>query len=378
MSDVSMDYDLVVIGAGIHGATVARVAAQRACRVLVLEQYGGPALGTSSKSSKLIHGGLRYLESGQFRLVRECLSERRRLLKEHPDLVKLIPFHIPVYRQTRRKTWMIAVGLNLYRLLGGKDFQHVARQNWSILDGLKTRDLKHVFRYWDAQTDDLKLTTRIIEEAESLGARVHYGATFLAARCNSKSCEIKFEIDGVTQTVSTKAIVNAAGPWVNTVLEKVSPRIEPLKIELVQGTHIVVPGRLKRGIYYLEAPLDQRAVFAMPWQGNIMIGTTETPYRGDPAKVRPLESEIQYLLETWNYYFERPVGREQLIESFAGLRVLPASESNPFSRSRETLLHRDSKLPNVLSIYGGKLTSHHHTTMRVMKKLGLSRRRRKR
>jgi glycerol-3-phosphate dehydrogenase len=110
----------------------------------------------------------------------------------------------------------------------------------------------------------------------------------------------------------------------------------------------------------------------MPWQGNTLIGTTETPYRGDPANVRPLETEIQDLLETRNHYFEKAVQRDTVIKSFAALRVLPASNKNPFSRSRETVLHRDPGLPNVLSIYGGKLTSHHHTMMRVMKKLGFS------
>ncbi len=364
-----MDYDLLVIGAGIHGVTIAKAAAQRGCRVLVLEQYSGPAQGTSSKSSKLIHGGLRYLESGQFRLVRECLSERRRLLKTQPDLVKLIPFHIPVYRHTCRKTWMIAIGLNIYRLLGGKDFKHIARQDWAKLDGLKTLGLKHVFRYWDAQTDDLQLTRRIIEEAEHLGAQVHYGATFYGAQCSADHCDIRFEMAGEVQNVKARAIVNASGPWVNTVLKKMSPPITPLQIELVQGSHIVVPGKLKRGIYYMEAPRDQRAVFVMPWHSNTMVGTTETPYQGDPAKVRPLEAEIEYLLETRNHYFEAQAKREDVIESFAGLRVLPAGNSNPFSRSRETVLHSDKKLPNVLSIYGGKLTSHHHTMTRVMKKL---------
>jgi len=369
MQYTNMDYDLLVIGAGIHGVTVAKAAAKQGCRVLVLEQYDGPAQGTSSKSSKLIHGGLRYLESGQFRLVRECLSERRRLLKQQPDLVKLVPFHIPVYRHTRRKTWMIAIGLNIYRLLGGKDFKHIARRDWPKLDGLKTRSLKRVFRYWDAQTDDLQLTRRIIEEAERHGAQVHYGATFCGAQCSAKNCEVSFEIDAEVRTVSTKAIINASGPWVNTVLAKISPPITPLPIELVQGSHIVVPGKLKRGIYYMEAPQDQRAVFVMPWQGNTMVGTTETPYQGDPAEVRPLESEIEYLLETRNHYFDPPAKREHVIKSFAGLRVLPAGKNNPFSRSRETVLHNDRKLPNVLSIYGGKLTSHHHTMVRIMKKL---------
>jgi glycerol-3-phosphate dehydrogenase len=368
-----MDYDLAVVGAGIHGAAVAKAAAQRGYRVILLEQYDGPALGTSSKSSKLIHGGLRYLESGQFRLVRECLNERQRLLDEQPDLVKLIPFHIPVYRHTRRRPWLIAAGLSLYALLGGKSFRRIRQQGWGELDGLKTRDLKCVFRYWDAQTDDRQLTGRIIEEAERLGAQVHYNTRFVAAQCTAIDCEISFEAAETLQTVRARALVNATGPWVNTVLEKISPRIAPLSIELIQGTHIIVPGTLRRGIYYLEAPRDQRAVFVMPWQGNIMIGTTETPYRGDPEKVRPLENEILYLLETWNHYFDKPIRREDVIESFAGLRVLPASDSNPFERSRDTLLHRDMNLPMVLSIYGGKLTSHQHTAMRVLKTLGLSR-----
>ena len=366
-----MDYDLLVIGAGIHGVTVARAAAERGYRVLVLEQYDGPAQGTSSKSSKLIHGGLRYLESGQIRLVRECLSERRRLLKQQPDLVKLVPFHIPVYTHTRRKTWMIAIGLNLYRLLGGKDFKHIKRPDWPKLDGLKTKGLKKVFRYWDAQTDDLQLTSRIIAAAEQAGTAVHYGAVFKGARWTPESCEVSYELKGENRTVKAGKIVNASGPWVNSVLGKFSPRVSTRDIELVQGTHIVIPGRLRRGIYYLEAPSDQRAVFVMPWQGNTMIGTTETNYRGDPGDVMPLEKEIRYLLETRNHYFQDPVNLAQVLDSFAGLRVLPASKGNPFGRSRETILHRDPKLPNVLSIYGGKLTSHHHTMVRVMRLLGL-------
>ena len=371
-SDRAKNYDLAVIGAGIHGASIAEAAAQAGYRVLVLEQYDGPAQGTSSKSSKLIHGGLRYLESGQFRLVRECLSERRRLLQQQPDLVKLVPFHIPVYKHTKRKTWMIAIGLNLYRLLGGKDFKHIDRENWSQLDGLKTTGLKRVFRYWDAQTDDLQLTSRIVNSAEKAGAQVVYGATFQEAECTSESCTIRYDHKGELQTASTNKVVNASGPWVNTVLERVVPPITPVEIELVQGTHIVVPGRLRRGIYYLEAPSDQRAVFVMPWHENTMIGTTETPHHGDPSLARPLESEIEYLLQTRNHYFKKAIARNDVIEAFAGLRVLPAGKNNPFNKSRETILHASRDLPNVLSIYGGKLTSHHHTMMRVMESLGLA------
>jgi len=366
-----MNYDLTVIGAGIHGAAVAKAAAERGYRVLVLEQYGGPGLGTSSKSSKLIHGGLRYLESGQFRLVRECLNERRRLLQEQPDLVKLVPFHIPVYRHTRRGPWLITAGLSLYALLGGGGFNRVAQRDWPQLDGLKTTGLRQVFRYRDAQTDDRQLTARIVEAAQTLGAEVHFNATLDAAQCHADGCQVHFKTNAGPQSVRTRNLVNATGPWVNTVLEKITPRITPLSIELVQGTHIVVPGTLERGIYYLEAPQDQRAVFVIPWQNNIMIGTTETPYQGNPAKVKPLESEIHYLLETWNHYFEHALERRDVVDSFAGLRVLPAGDRNPFHRSRDTLLHGDKQRPNVVSIYGGKLTSHHHTALRVLSDIGL-------
>ncbi len=364
-----MDFDLVVIGAGIHGASLARDAAQRGWRVLLLEQYSGPGQGTSSKSSKLIHGGLRYLESGQIRLVRECLVERRRLLREQSDLVRLVPFHIPVYEHTHRKTWMIALGLNLYRLLGGKDFKHVERCDWPQLDGLKTQGLKRVFRYWDAQTDDLRLTTRLVQQAEGLGARVRYGATFRGAECSRRCCTIFYRAADGGHELETRTVVNASGPWVNLVLEKFRPALPVLDIDLVQGTHIVIPGALRRGIYYIEAPADRRAVFVMPWKGHTMVGTTETPYHGDPANVRPLEAEIEYLLDTRNAYFADPVRREQVIDSFAGLRVLPVSARRLFDRSRETRLHHARKLENVISIYGGKLTSHHHTAQRVLKQL---------
>jgi glycerol-3-phosphate dehydrogenase len=154
-------------------------------------------------------------------------------------------------------------------------------------------------------------------------------------------------------------------------LSLVDPVPSSLAVELVQGTHIVVPGAMTRGIYYLEAPDDRRAVFLMPWQGHTLIGTTETPYRGDPGDVAPLEAEIEYLLRTRNHYFTPALTRASVIDCFAGLRVLPAGGDSPFNRSRDTRLHRDPALPNVLTIYGGKLTTHRHTAGRVIAMLGL-------
>lgn len=363
--------DVAVIGAGIHGAAIARAAAGRGQRVVVIEQYDAAGLGTSSKSSKLIHGGLRYLESGQLRLVRACLRERGRLLHEYPDLVKLVPFFIPVYAHTRRSPTLIATGLRLYRLLGGKGFRRLPRREWPQLDGLQPKALKAVFRYWDAQTDDRLLSARVMLQAQQLGAETRYRTRFCGADCEPGGCRISVADAGGTTAITSRYLVNASGPWANLTLAKLRPAATPLAVELVQGTHILVQGAPSHGVYYLEAPSDGRAVFVMPWQGRTLIGTTETAYHGDPAAAAPTAQEVEYLLDTRNHYFDPPLPRSAVIDSFAGLRVLPAGDGLPFARSRDTLVHRDPQLPNVVTVYGGKLTSHRHTAQRVIERLGL-------
>ncbi len=365
-----MDCEVLIVGAGIHGAAVAQAAAAAGYRTLLLEQYAQPAQGTSSKSSKLIHGGLRYLESGQFRLVRECLVERARLLHNAPHLVELKPFFIPVYADTHRQAWQIRTGLGLYALLGGKRFATLPRAQWGRLDGLRTAGLQTVFRYYDAQTDDAALTRAVCASAVSLGAEIRYRHTFVQARCDSHGCRVRYRYQGDTGELDTAVLVNAAGAWVNGLLQHVEPAPARLDVDMVQGTHIVIPGSLRQGLYYLEAPGDRRAVFATPWQGNIMIGTTESLFRGDPAHVHPLQQEIDYLLAVRNHYFEQRADASDIIEAFAGLRILPRSEGSAFHRSRDTLLHLDhARCPRVLSIYGGKLTSHRVTAERVIARI---------
>lgn len=364
-----MDCDVLIIGAGIQGAAIASAAVQRGYRVRVIEQYSQPAEGTSSRSSKLIHGGLRYLETGQFHLVRQCLREQRTLLRERPGLVTLTPFHIPVYTTTTRPAWKIAAGLWLYRLLGGHRFTRLAENRWHTLDGLNTKNLSTVFRYFDAQTDDRALTGAILANARKSGAEIEFNTRLEQAECHSNGCRVHCVTPAGEKEITAAALVNATGPWVNRVLQRITPRPTPLDIELVQGTHIIVPGVLNQGIYYLEAPQDQRAVFVMPWQGQIMIGTTETPYSGDPAKVQPLKTEQRYLLEVYNHYFSNRLGLTDIIDAFAGLRVLPAGSGHAFTRPRDTILHCSNNAPRVLSIYGGKLTSHAHTADKAMQRV---------
>lgn len=365
------DVDIVVVGAGIQGAGVAQAAAAAGHSVLLLERTG-IASGTSSRSSKLIHGGLRYLESGQFALVRECLRERALLLRNAPELVHLVPHHIPVYRETRRRPALLRAGLSLYALLGGLGpavrFTALPRRVWPRLDGLHQDGLQAVFRYFDAQTDDAALTAAVVRSAQELGARLCLPATLLDAVATGEGVRLRYRDTAGEQIVQCAALVNAAGPWVNAVLESLTPPVQPLGIDRVAGTHIVLPRRLTQGVYYAEAPQDGRAVFIMPWQGeNTLVGTTERGYRGDPAELAPTAAEIAYLLDTVRHYFPAYAQLEP-IGAFAGLRVLAAGEDVAFRRPRDTRLHL-THANRVVSIYGGKLTAYRAVAERVLEQL---------
>ncbi len=362
-------YDLTIIGAGIHGAGIAQAAAA-GYKTLVVEQYERPGLGTSSRSSKLIHGGLRYLETAQFGLVRECLRERSLLLKNAPHLVRLVPFYIPIYQETHRGPFTIMAGLSLYTLLGGKGFKRIAQSGWERLDGLRTDGLKAVFQYWDAQTDDQALTESVLKSASQLGAEVKLGCRFQRAWTDSEGCTVELEQDGNILSIQSRMLINASGPWINSTLDKIHPAPRPLAIDLVQGAHILIPAKQKQGVYYLEAPQDHRAVLAMPWNDGVLIGTTETAFHGDPADVAPLEHEIGYLLDVYRHYFPSGLDRSHIRDSFAGIRVLRHEEKSMFHRSRETILHIDKESnPAVLSVYGGKLSSFRATGEKVIKRL---------
>lgn len=367
-------YDVVVIGAGIHGAGAAQAAAAAGYSVLVLEQYDEPAKASSSRSSKLIHGGLRYLESGQFHLVNECLHERAVLLNIAPHLVKLVPFHIPVYRDTVRRPWKIVLGLSIYSLFSRKRFHKIPKRSWNKLDGLHTENLDAVYSYYDAQTDDARLTRSVLQSARDLGAEVITGAKFVRAQLSPGDVNVTYEKNGTSDSVTACVLINAAGPWVNHVLDAVYQRSgAPVKthdIELVQGSHVVVPGKITHP-YYLEAPQDGRAVFVVPWKNNIMIGTTETHYQGEPSNVSPQASEIDYLLEIYNHYFRHELKTEDVIDAFAGLRVLPGGSGDAFNKSRDTLLLEDDPdQPGVVSIYGGKLTSYRAVAEKLVTIIG--------
>jgi glycerol-3-phosphate dehydrogenase len=371
-------YDVAIVGGGIHGAGVLQAAAAAGHSALLIERTG-LASGTSSRSSKLIHGGLRYLESGQFALVRESLRERAIHLRIAAELVELKPFFIPVYRDTRRRPWQLKIGLWMYALLGGfgasTRFGTVPRREWPALDGLETHALQAVIRYHDAQTDDALLTRAVVQSALSLGAEVAMPAAFAGAALSDDGVTVSYSEDGQQRQCAARVLVNAAGPWATRVAAAIRPAISIPDVDLVQGTHIVVPFAVTAGVYYVESPADGRAVFVMPWHGATLIGTTETPYRGEPEQVHPLPAEEEYLLAVVRHYFPafKHLTREHITQRFAGLRVLPAASQAAFDRSRETIFSADRDIkPRVLGIYGGKLTGWRATASLVMDRISPS------
>src|ERR1700694_2064388 len=215
------------------------------------------ATGTSSRSSKLIHGGLRYLETGQFALVRESLRERAIHLRIAADLVELKPFYIPVYRNTRRRPWQLKLGLWIYALLGGFDVSTrvgtVPKREWSSLDGLDTQGLEAVIRYHDAQTDDASLTRAVVQSALSLGAELAMPARFAAATLTEEGVIVTYEQDGSTVETGARVLVNAAGPWATHVGGAIHPAIPIPDVDLVQGTHIVLPVAGAHRIFYVDS-----------------------------------------------------------------------------------------------------------------------------
>ncbi len=374
------EYDVVIVGGGIHGAGVLQAAAAAGYSGLLIEKRA-LASGTSSRSSKLIHGGLRYLESGQFALVRESLRERAIMLRIAAELVELKSFFIPVYRNTRRRPWQLNLGLWVYALLGGfragTRFGTVPKHEWATLDGLDTEGLDAVIRYHDAQTDDAQLTQAVARSSQELGGELALPAEFRGAVLREDGVEVTYEHDGSLLRTQARVLVNAAGPWAAQVARCVSPAIFVPQVDLVQGTHIVLPLQVTAGIYYVESPSDGRAVFVMPWQGATLVGTTETPYGGDPDQVHPLPEEENYLLDVAAHYFPavRGMTRDHIMRRFAGLRVLPAASQIAFDRSRETIftVDRDPR-PRVLGLYGGKLTgwraAAEHVLSRIVPSLG--------
>jgi len=370
---MSLDtYDVIVVGAGIHGAGVAQACAANGLHTLVLEKADRPGCGTSGASSKLIHGGLRYLETAQFRLVYECLRERELLCRIAPDLVQLKTFFLPVYHESQRSPLRVRLGLFLYWLLSGfrrsGAFRVVEEERLSQLD-IRQNGLRQLFTYQDAQTDDRALTTAVLQSARALGAEGLFNQE-LSELCFRDGLYHINTSDG--NSFASKSLVNATGPWINRVAQRfVGTPVEQLQISLVKGSHILVDRDDIKDYFYLESPIDGRPVFVLPWKGKLLIGTTEQLFDGDPDQVVCSKAEEHYLLESINPYFpDNPIAASAICGNTAGLRVLPADDQQTLNhRSRDTLILQSRLYANYFAIYGGKLTTYRSVSDRLVKKL---------
>ena len=358
-------FDVVVVGGGVNGAGIAMDAAGRGLRVLLCEM-NDLASATSSNSSKLIHGGLRYLEHYEFRLVREALGEREALLRNAPHIMWPLRFHLP-YRPHLRPAWLIRSGLFLYDHLARREMLPGSRSiRFTESDPLKP-DIVKGFEYSDGWADDARLVVLAAKKAEQCGATVMTRTRCVGAERGAHEWQVRLRDtrsgEPVSERViSTRAIVNAAGPWVSSLFAESLGMVAPKTIRMVKGSHIVVP-RLNRGqeAYILQNE-DERIVFVIPYEDEFsLIGTTDVEYQGDPNKARISREETQYLLAIVNDHFKRQLTPEEVVWSYSGVRPLMDDEggdAKKASRDYSFEVSRERNRAPLVSVFGGKLTTY--------------------
>ncbi len=359
--DAREPFDLLIIGGGINGVGIAADAAGRGLSVCLCEQHD-LAAHTSSASSKLIHGGLRYLEHYEFRLVREALNEREVLLSRAPHIIWPLRFVLP-HRPHLRPRWMLRAGLFLYDSLGKRTRLPASRALRLNGQGPLQAHMTHAFEYSDCWVDDARLVVLNAMQARSLGAEILLHTRCVRARREAGLWRVELEgSQGGNREVSARALVNAAGPWAARVVERVISQRSPHGIRLVQGSHIVVP-RLHLGDQaYILQNEDQRIVFVLPYEQHFsLVGTTDLDYQGDPARCAPTEEEERYLLSVINHHFKRQTTSNDIRHRFAGVRPLVDDEdADPSAVTRDYTLDiesADGQAP-LLSVFGGKLTTY--------------------
>ena len=354
-------YDLAVIGGGINGCGIAADAAGRGLSVFLCEQHD-LAAHTSSASSKLIHGGLRYLEQHEFRLVREALGEREVLLGMAPHLVRPLRFILP-HRPHLRPAWMIRAGLFLYDHLGARHSLPGSR-HLTFGPGCPLKaDIEQGFEYSDCTVDDARLVVANAMSAREHGAHIHTRTRCISARRSKGLWHLHLEReDGSRLSLRARALVNAAGPWVEQLLREGLHQRSEQHLRLVQGSHIVVPRLHDDDHAYILQHTDGRIVFVIPWQRRFtLIGTTDREYHGDPAAVRISDEEIDYLLAVVNAHFRKQIERADIVSHFAGVRPLyDDAAGNPATVTRDYRLQlsSDHDAAPLLSVFGGKLTTY--------------------
>ena len=362
-------YDVLVIGGGINGAAIAHMAALNGLKTALLEKNDF-ASGTSGKSTKLIHGGLRYLETFDLDLVREALRERFFLLRDAPHLVKPLSFIVPVYQGDRKPLWMMRLGVWLYARLAclsgrqagkytiGKPRFIPREELLGLMPGLKEEGLRGGGSYYDAQMDDARLVLENVLSAQARGAHVaNYVEVKSFLKKDGKAAGVlAFDtIDGREFEVSARKVVCAVGPWTNVLMHKEEGNVVPL-VRTTKGIHVVCPGKISDHALLIPTAKDKRVFFIIPWMGNSLIGTTDTDYTADPDAVAVDQEDIDYLFRELRRVF--PGGtfqKEKIITIFAGLRPLVHKQGAPAQISRHHVIKR--AYSGIIYVMGGKYTT---------------------
>ena len=375
-SEAGQTYDLCVIGGGINGVGIARDAAGRGLSVLLVEK-DDLGHGTSSRSGKLVHGGLRYLEYYEFRLVREALIEREVLLESAPHIIWPMRFVLP-HSAEDRPAWLIRTGLFLYDHLGGrKRLPGTRKLNLrKAPEGQAVQaKFKKAFEYSDCWVDDARLVMLNALDAADKGAVIKSRTVFHKARRTGTDWQVDIEDlrSGGKSVVTARCLVNAAGPWVNQVIDSVDSVRSKRRVRLVKGSHIVVKKFWQGDQAYLIQNTDKRVIFVNPYEnGKALIGTTDIPYEGDPGLVCIDDVEIDYLLAALNRYFNHTLNHDDIIQSFSGVRPLyDDSSDNPSAVTRDYLFDLDLQEDQapLLSVFGGKITTFRKLAEHALEKL---------
>ncbi|WP_152045838.1 glycerol-3-phosphate dehydrogenase [Aureimonas psammosilenae] len=375
MNDTSEIFDILVVGGGVNGVGIARDAVGRGLKTVLCEK-DDLAQGTSSRSGKLVHGGLRYLEYYEFRLVREALTEREVLMDAAPHIIWPMRFVLP-HSPEQRPAWLVRLGLFLYDHLGGRR-KLPGTRSLNLLTAPEGEAIKQqysrAFEYSDCWVDDARLVVLNALDAKERGATIlpRTAATSIRREDGLWIATLTAK-DGTTRTVWARAVVNAAGPWVENIVRNVARQNSTKRVRLVKGSHIVTKKFWEGNQAYLFQNTDKRVIFVNPYQGDLtLIGTTDIPYDGDADDVAVEGSEIDYLLKAVNRYTKTQLKPEDVLYSFSGVRPLLEDDAdNPSAVTRDYVFEIDDvggKAP-MLSIYGGKITTYRELAERGLDRM---------
>ena len=371
---MTTEFDVAVVGGGVNGCGIARDAAGRGLKVLLCEQ-GDLASFTSSASTKLIHGGLRYLEHGDFRLVRESLRERERLLRLAPHIIWPMRFVLP-HVPSMRPAWLIRLGLFLYDHIGGRRGLPPTRQI-NLASNTAGKPLlagpKIAYEYSDCWVDDARLVVLNAIDAAERGADIRTRTRCVSIQRGDSVWRLELESRGRRQCTTARFLINAAGMWADRVRASAIGNSNPEKLStrMVRGSHIVVSKLFEGDHAYILQVEDNRIVFAIPYENEFtLIGTTEVDYRDLDTEVEIADGEIEYLLNAIALYFKKPCSRGDIVWTFSGVRSLfDDGTTNASAVTRDYVLSVEDTAPPMLSIFGGKITTYRQLAEKVVNRL---------